>query len=139
MKKTSPRPIEHALSAPASISGHAGSPSVADSCHPAGSDTGDTAPRQALHVEAEGKTRNLKRLRRIEGQVRGLQKMVEDERYCADILTQIASVHEALRSVGRELMRNHLKHCAAGAIRAGEPAASAVYDELVDMMYKHSR
>ena len=95
--------------------------------------------RKATHVDAEARTRNLKRLRRIEGQVRGLQKMVEDDRYCADILTQISSVHEALRSVGRELMRNHLKHCAAGAIQAGEPAASAIYDELVDMMYKHSR
>jgi DNA-binding FrmR family transcriptional regulator len=95
--------------------------------------------RKAVHVDPEAKERNLKRLRRIEGQVRGLQKMVEDDRYCADVLTQISSVHEALRSVGRELMRNHLKHCAAGAIRAGEPEASAMYDELVDMMYKHSR
>ena len=98
-----------------------------------------TADRKATHVDADGRTRNLKRLRRIEGQVRGLQKMVEDDRYCADILTQIASVHEALRGVGRELMRNHLKHCATGAIQAGEPTASAMYDELVDMMYKHSR
>ena len=95
--------------------------------------------RKAVHVDAAGKERNLKRLRRIEGQVRGLQKMVEDDRYCADVLTQISSVHEALRSVGRELMRNHLKHCAASAIRAGEAEASAMYDELVDMMYKHSR
>ena len=95
--------------------------------------------RTATHVDADARTRNLRRLRRIEGQVRGLQKMVEDDRYCADILTQISSVHEALRSVGRELMRNHLKHCATGAIQAGEPTASAMYDELVDMMYKHSR
>lgn len=95
--------------------------------------------RHATHVDADGRDRNLKRLRRIEGQVRGLQKMVEEDRYCADIMTQIASVHEALRSVGRELMRNHLKHCATGAIKAGEPTASAMYDELVDMMYKHSR
>lgn len=99
----------------------------------------DNADRKAVHVDADARTRNLKRLRRIEGQVRGLQKMVEDDRYCADIMTQIASVHEALRSVGRELMRNHLKHCATGAIQAGEPTASAMYDELVDMMYKHSR
>ena len=92
-----------------------------------------------MHVDVEGKERNLKRLRRIEGQVRGLQNMVEEDRYCADIMTQISSVHEALRSVGRELMRNHLKHCATGAIREGEPKASEMYDELVDMMYKHSR
>lgn len=99
----------------------------------------DHGGRKATHVDLDARTRNLKRLRRIEGQVRGLQKMVEDDRYCADILTQIASVHEALRSVGRELMRNHLKHCATNAIQSGEPAASAMYDELVDMMYKHSR
>jgi CsoR family transcriptional regulator, copper-sensing transcriptional repressor len=104
---------------------------------PTPSDTHDA--RHAVHVDSEGKERNLKRLRRIEGQVRGLQKMVEEERYCAEILTQISSVHEALRSVGRELMRNHLKHCATDAIHAGEPKATAMYDELVDMMYKHSR
>ena len=95
--------------------------------------------RKAVAVDGDVKDRNLKRLRRIEGQVRGLQKMVEEDRYCADIMTQISSVHEALRAVGRELMRNHLKHCAASAIRAGEDEASAMYDELVDMMYKHSR
>ena len=64
--------------------------------------------RRAHAVDADGKARNLRRLRRIEGQVRGLHKMVEEERYCADVLTQIASVHEALRAVGRELVRNHL-------------------------------
>jgi DNA-binding FrmR family transcriptional regulator len=96
--------------------------------------------RKAVAVDSDVKDRNLKRLRRIEGQVRGLQKMVDEDRYCADILTQISSVHEALRSVGRELMRNHLKHCASSAIRAGGPVeAEAMYDELVDMMYKHSR
>ena len=79
------------------------------------------------------------RLRRIEGQVRGIQKMVDDERYCADILTQISSVHEALRSVSRELMRNHLKHCASTAIRSGDAEAEAMYDELVEMMHRHSR
>jgi CsoR family transcriptional regulator, copper-sensing transcriptional repressor len=95
--------------------------------------------RRAQGVDPDAKTRNLKRLRRIEGQVRGLQKMVESERYCADILTQISSVHEALRAVGRELMRNHLKHCASSAIRAGEEQAGAMYDELIELIYKHSR
>ena len=96
--------------------------------------------RKAVGVDRDIKERNLKRLRRIEGQVRGLQNMVEADRYCADILTQISSVHEALRAVGRELMRNHLKHCAATAIRSEDPdQADAMYDELVDMMYKHSR
>ena len=95
--------------------------------------------RKALSVDPEIKDRNLKRLRRIEGQVRGLQKMVEEDRYCADILTQVSSVHEALRSVARELMRNHLKHCAASAIRSSDEDAEAMYDELVEMMYTHSR
>src|SRR5918912_549226 len=87
-------------------------------------------------VDPERKARNLKRLRRIEGQVRGLQKMVEEDRYCADVMTQIASVHEALRAVGRELMRNHLKHCATEAIRSTDERAEAMYDELVELMYR---
>jgi DNA-binding FrmR family transcriptional regulator len=95
--------------------------------------------RKAVAVDPDIKERNLKRLRRIEGQVRGLQKMVEEDRYCADVLTQISSVHEALRSVGRELMRNHLKHCASSAIRGSDVDAEAMYDELVELMYKHAR
>lgn len=94
---------------------------------------------KAHGVDAEIKDRNLKRLRRIEGQVRGLQRMVEEDRYCADVLMQIASVHEALRGAGRELMRNHLKHCATDAIRKGDSDAEVMYDELIDMMYKHVR
>ena len=90
-------------------------------------------------MDPEIKARNLKRLRRIEGQVRGLQRMVEEDRYCADIMTQISSVHEALRGVGRELMRNHLKHCAASAIRAGDEQAEEMYDELIDLMYRLAR
>jgi DNA-binding FrmR family transcriptional regulator len=93
----------------------------------------------AVAVDPDIKDRNLKRLRRIEGQVRGLQRMVAEDRYCADILTQIASVHEALRSVGRELMRNHLKHCAASAIKAGEAEAEAMYDELLELIYSRTR
>ncbi len=101
--------------------------------------THDDGVRHAVAVDPGIKARNVTRLRRIEGQVRGLQKMVEDDRYCADILTQVSSVHEALRSVSRELMRNHLKHCASTAIRKGDADAEAMYDELVDLMHKHSR
>ncbi|MBK8004931.1 MAG: metal-sensitive transcriptional regulator [Gemmatimonadetes bacterium] len=99
----------------------------------------DAGGRKAVGVDPDIKVRNLNRLKRIEGQVRGLQKMVEEERYCADILTQVSSVQEALRSVGRELLRNHLKHCASSAIRAGDEAADAMYDELVELMYRHAR
>ncbi|MFL5616120.1 MAG: metal-sensitive transcriptional regulator [Gemmatimonadaceae bacterium] len=90
--------------------------------------------RKAVAVDPEIKERNQKRLRRIEGQLRGLQKMVEEERYCADILVQISSVQEALRSVGRELLRNHLKHCATAAIRSSDADAEEMYDELVELM-----
>ena len=95
--------------------------------------------RKVVVVDPDIKERNLKRLRRIEGQVRGIQKMIEDDRYCADVMTQIASVHEALRAVGQELMRNHLRHCATSAIKAGSNDAEAMYDELIDMMYRHAR
>ncbi len=95
--------------------------------------------QNASGVDPAVKDRNLKRLRRIEGQVRGLQKMVDDDRYCADIMTQISSVHEALRAVGRELMRNHLKHCASAATVSGNGEAEPMYDELIEMMYKLSR
>ena len=104
-----------------------------------GANHGDPAERHAVGVDPEIKAGNLRRLKRIEGQVRGLQRMVEEERYCADILTQLSSVQEALRAVGRELMRNHLRHCAATAIRAGDETAEGMYDELVDLMYKHIR
>jgi DNA-binding FrmR family transcriptional regulator len=95
--------------------------------------------RKAVAVDPDIKVANLKRLRRIEGQVRGIQKMVEEDRYCADIMIQIASVNEALRSVGKELMKNHLRHCAATAIRSSEGEAAAMYDEIVDLLYKSGK
>ena len=95
--------------------------------------------RKAVAVDAGAKERNVARLRRIEGQVRGLQKMVEEDRYCADILGQVSAVQEALRAVGRELMRNHLKHCATKAIRGGGEEAEGMYDELVELMYRNAR
>ena len=95
--------------------------------------------RKATGVDPEIKAATLRRLSRIGGQVRGLEKMVEQERYCADILLQISSVQEALRGTSRHLMRNHLKHCAAAAIKKGSDSAEAMYDELLDLVYRHSR
>jgi DNA-binding FrmR family transcriptional regulator len=95
--------------------------------------------KHAVGVDADIKSRNRTRLRRIEGQVRGLQKMIDEDRYCADVLTQISSVQEALRAVSKELMRNHLKHCASSAIRSGPDDAEAMHDELIQMMYKSAR
>jgi CsoR family transcriptional regulator, copper-sensing transcriptional repressor len=98
-----------------------------------------TGARKALAVDPDIKASNLKRLRRIEGQVRGLQKMVEEDRYCADIMVQVSSVQEALRAVGRALLRNHLRHCAAQAIGGSPEEAEAMYDELLELIYTHAR
>jgi CsoR family transcriptional regulator, copper-sensing transcriptional repressor len=96
--------------------------------------------RKAVGVDAEIRASNLRRLRRIEGQVRGLQRMVEEDRYCTDILTQVSSVQEALRSVARALMRNHLTHCATHAIQSGSTEQrKEMYDELLEMIYKNAR
>lgn len=97
------------------------------------------APRKAHGVDVPAKARNLARLRRIEGQVRGIQKMVAEDRYCADILIQISAVHEALRGVGRELMRNHLRHCASAAMQGSAAQAAAMHDEILELMYTHVR
>jgi DNA-binding FrmR family transcriptional regulator len=104
----------------------------------------DAAPlsnaRKAVAVDPSVKTSNLNRLRRIEGQIRGLQKMVEEDRYCPDILVQISSVQEALRGVGRALMRNHLQHCATDALTKGtRDEARQMYDELLDLIYRYLR
>ena len=98
------------------------------------------AGRKAVAVDTAIKAATLRRLRRIEGQVRGLQRMVAEERYCADILVQMSSVHEALRAAARALLGNHLRHCATEAIRNGDTAeAEAMYRELVDLFAKYSR
>ncbi len=97
------------------------------------------ASRKAVAVDPDAKERNLARLKRIEGQVRGVHKMVEDDRYCADVVGQLSAIHEALRGVGRELMRNHLRHCVSDAIRSGGDEAHAMYDELIELMYKNAR
>lgn len=113
---------------------HSDSPPVPCACDAHGEE------RKAVAVDPEIKRANRKRLRRIEGQIRGLQKMVEDDRYCADIITQIASVQQALRGVARNLMRNHLHHCAAKALRSGKKeTVEAMYDELLDTIYAHLR
>ena len=95
---------------------------------------------KAAGVDPQLKENNRNRLRRIEGQVRGLQKMVEEDRYCADVIVQIASVQEALRGVARNLMKNHLQHCAAKALRSAKKEEAAVmYDELLGLIYTHLR
>ena len=82
----------------------------------------------------------LLRLRRVEGQVRGVQKMVEDDRYCPDVLVQMSAIHESLRAVERILMKDHLQHCATEALRSGDDKqAQRTYNELTELFYRHAR
>jgi len=84
-------------------------------------------------------TAQLERLRRIEGQVGGLGRMVEQERYCVDILTQIRAARAALRRVEEAVLREHVEHCVAQAIRSGDPAEQkAKVDELLDVVGRFS-
>lgn len=92
-----------------------------------------------MGVDTALKDANLRHLRRIEGQVRGLIGMIEQDRYCADVVTQISAVRESLNSVARNLLRNHLSHCAKAAIRRSDADAEAMYEELLDLCAKISR
>jgi DNA-binding FrmR family transcriptional regulator len=90
-------------------------------------------------VCAADRQANLGRLKRIEGQVRGIAQMVEQDRYCVDVMTQIAAVQQALRGVGRELLRHHLKHCVSDAAKRGGKALDEASDELIELLYKNAR
>lgn len=94
-----------------------------------------TAELQTLTQTTQDNT--LRRLKKIEGQVRGVQRMIEEERYCVEVLGQIAAVQEALRSVGKVIMRNYLENCATHAIRRGD--RPEIYDELMNTIYKYVR
>ncbi len=85
-----------------------------------------------MYGYTENKDSYLLRLRRIEGQVRGLQRMVEDDKYCIDILTQVAAVTRALQSVGLGLLDEHLTHCVAQAVAGGGDTADAKVREASD-------
>ena len=97
------------------------------------------AGRTAVGIDAGLKESNLKHLRRIEGQVRGIASMVESDRYCADIVTQISAVRESLHTVARNLMRNHLTHCAAKAMHGEASERDQMIDELLEMVGKIAR
>ncbi len=99
-----------------------------------------TRPKHADHVEIEYKRKMSLRLRRAEGQIRGIQKMVEEERYCPDVLTQMSAVHQSLRAVERMLLANHLQHCATNALRSGnKKKAQRTYQEITELFYRHGR
>ena len=84
------------------------------------------------HGYTHNKDDYLKRLRRIEGQARGLQRMVEEEQYCIDILTQVSAMTKALQSVSLGLLDEHLNHCVVNAVAAGGEEADAKLKEASD-------
>ncbi|WP_217588694.1 metal-sensing transcriptional repressor [Lentibacillus saliphilus] len=83
------------------------------------------------------KTAVINRLKRIEGQVRGIQKMIEEDRYCVDVLVQISAINAALKKVGFSLMERHTKHCVANAVQSGD--GDVAIDELIDVMKQFSK
>lgn len=77
-----------------------------------------------MSAYAHDKAALTKRLHRIEGQVRGIEKMIDEDRYCVDVLTQISAVKTALEQVGAKLLEDHVNHCVAGAIASGDERAA---------------
>ncbi|MEX0590983.1 MAG: metal-sensitive transcriptional regulator [Xanthobacteraceae bacterium] len=91
-------------------------------------------------MRKEAKVSVLKRLRRIEGQVRGVTRMVEEDRYCIDIVTQVAAVRAALRRAEEEILRDHVGHCVEGAIASGNRAEQRKkVAELMDVFGRAER
>ena len=99
-----------------------------------------TAAEHATHGYHDNKDALVKRLHRIEGQVRGIDKMVVDDRYCIDILTQIGAVTTALESLGLRILDDHVKHCVAGALASGHGAeAQAKAEELLEAVHRFAK
>jgi DNA-binding FrmR family transcriptional regulator len=97
---------------------------------------------EAHHVHGYTKDKDalIKRLHRIEGQVRGVEKMVEGDRYCIDILTQIAAVNTALESLALRILDEHVRHCVAGALQSGDEAdAQTKTEELLEAVQRFAR
>jgi DNA-binding FrmR family transcriptional regulator len=91
-------------------------------------------------MERENKPRLLNRLSRIEGQIRGVARMVEDDRYCIDVLTQVQAVRAALAKVETEMLREHLGHCIEGAIVSGDQAEQRrKAEELIALLERAAR
>ena len=92
------------------------------------------------HGYAEHKRSLVTRLHRIEGQVRGIERMIEDDRYCIDILTQIAAVNTALEAVALRILDDHVRHCVAGALTSGDEADAATKtEELLEAVQRFAR
>jgi DNA-binding FrmR family transcriptional regulator len=99
-----------------------------------------TTENAHVHGYTKDKDALVKRLHRIEGQVRGVERMVEDDRYCIDILTQIAAVNTALESLALKILDEHVRHCVAGALQSGDEAdAARKTEELLEAVQRFAR
>lgn len=97
------------------------------------------SPSHAMGIPDETKGNLQERLARIAGQVNGLARMIEEERYCPEVLQQFSAVRSALRSVERLLLANHLDRCATRAISGGGRSAEQVREEIVDLFSRYMR
>jgi DNA-binding FrmR family transcriptional regulator len=98
----------------------------------------ETAQHQ--HGYVADKESLVKRLHRIEGQVRGIERMVEEDRYCIDVITQISAVTTALESLAFRILDDHVNHCVAGALASGDPAEAEIKSkELLEAVHRFSR
>jgi DNA-binding FrmR family transcriptional regulator len=88
------------------------------------------APASDVSGYAARRQDHLRRLRKIEGQVRGIARMVDEDRYCIDVLTQVSAVNRALQQVALSLLDDHVRHCVADAVRSGPDEGEAKLDEL---------
>jgi DNA-binding FrmR family transcriptional regulator len=100
----------------------------------------DECTHEEPALDAADKEKLLGRLRRIEGQVRGLHRMIEEDRYCADILVQISAVQASLRSASQVLLQGHLRRCVTDAVRSDDAARTEkVFAELVELLGRYGR
>ena len=98
------------------------------------------AEEHAHHGYHEQKDALVKRLHRIEGQVRGIERMIADDRYCIDVLTQIGAVMTALESLGFRILDGHVRHCVTGALASGdETQAQAKAEELLEAVHRFAK
>ena len=105
----------------------------------AGTSEGVGPGAHAAGVDPAIKTANLKHLKRIEGQVRGIAAMIEEDRYCADVIQQCAAVQESLRAVAKNLYRNHLQHCAVRSLHDPGAERDRMVEELLDLVSRLTR
>ncbi|BAM05401.1 metal-sensitive transcriptional regulator [Phycisphaera mikurensis] len=100
---------------------------------------GSKKPAKTSHVDDGHKAAVRRRLRRIEGQVRGLQQMIEDDRYCVDILTQVSAANAGLRAVAKETLRHHLRHCVREAMANDPDSLERTIEELLEVYHRQGR